>query len=108
MGPLPHGMQYGQGPYGHHQNHNARYLGIASLTTGILGLPFSCCCFFIAWILPLVALVTGIVSLSQASKDPRSDAKPFALAGIALGAVGLVLTVVFLLVGALMDPSTFE
>ena len=61
---------------------------------GIIGIPASCCCWFLGWIPALVALGTGIISLVQSKDAPGSDAKPFAIAGVVLGALGLVIVVI--------------
>lgn len=87
----------GSSPYGgapRPSNDTPKILGIASLVSGIIAIPASCCCWFLGWIPALVAIVTGIASLVQAKDDPGSDVKPFAIAGIVLGALGLVLVAV--------------
>lgn len=78
---------------------NARTLGIISVISGIVGIPVAWCCWFIGWIPALVALGTGAVGLSQLGREPGSDAKPFLIAGLVLGVVGLLLTVFSLAFG---------
>lgn len=70
-----------------------KILGIVSLIAGIIAIPASCCCWFLGWIPALTALVTGIIGYLQLRENPTSDAKPFLIAGIVLGAIGLVLAV---------------
>lgn len=84
-GPPPGG---GYGPPG--GNDQAKTFGIVSLVLGIIGLPATCCCWFIGWIFPVGALITGLVGYSKAGENPSSEAKPFSIAGIVLGAVGLL------------------
>ena len=97
--PPPGGPPYGPPPPGggphwqQPQQDGPKQLGIASLALGIVGLPATCCCWFLGWVFPVAALVTGLIGYTRASNTPGSDAKPFSIAGIALGAVGLLIVV---------------
>lgn len=62
-------------------------LGIASLVIGIISL-ISCCCWWLSILLGVVSIILGIVSLVQ-----KEDTKGFAVVGIILGSIGIVLTV---------------
>jgi len=64
-------------------------MAIASLVMG--GLSFSCCG---CGLFGLLAVVFGAVALSQLNQQPQQGGKPLAIAGIVLGAVGLVVTAV--------------
>lgn len=104
--PGPAGPQYGQppnpygsppGPHGAPppRTSNATTLGYVSLGMGIFAIPAGCCCWFLAWIPALAALGTGAFGLSEIKSDPSAaGAKPFLIAGIVLGGIGLFLTVV--------------
>ncbi len=65
---------------------------VASLITGIIGLPFP-------YLFSIPALVLGIIGLRK-TKDPHITGKGMAIAGITLGAVGIFIT--FFLVMAIL------
>ncbi len=88
MGPSPYGSAPQPG------GDTPKILGIVSLVAGIIGIPASCCCWFLGWIPAIVALGTGIVSLVQGKDEPNPEGKPFAIAGIVLGALGLLLVAI--------------
>lgn len=67
-------------------------LGIVSLASGIAGLIFSICCYPLGIILAILAIICGIIGNQRGQK--------FALAGIILGAISLILALVFILLGA--------
>lgn len=69
-------------------------LGVVSLITGIVGVIFSFlpCCFYIGFILGVIALVFGILAKKQEQR--------YALAGIILGAVSIGLGLVVLFLGS--------
>ena len=75
-------------------------LAIAAMVVGILGLGSSvlamCCCAPLGIPLPLIGLGLGIAAL----RDPRIDSsgRGMAYAGIACGAVGLIIALVMLLI----------
>jgi hypothetical protein len=62
-------------------------MAIASLVMGGLSLPCCGCGLF-----GLLAVVFGAVALSQLNRQPQQSGKPLAVAGIVLGALGLVTT----------------
>ena len=67
-------------------------LAIASLVVGIAGL-------FVAPVLgSVIALVLGYSARRELQRDPRLEGHGYATAGIVLGWVGLVLSIVVLLV----------
>lgn len=110
--PAPYGQQppYGHqppyrqaSPYGQQPpaNSNLKTMGIVSLVVGIIALPSACCCWFLGWIPALAALGTGIYGLTQAKDDPTAgETKPFFIAGVALGAIALLLTAASAIFGA--------
>jgi Na+/melibiose symporter-like transporter len=62
---------------------------VASLVLGIIGIPAGC-----TGIVPLLALIFGIVGYNQASKaDGQSGGKGMAIAGIVLGAIGCMIAI---------------
>jgi membrane-bound ClpP family serine protease len=69
-------------------------LGIIGLVTGILALLFFCCPI-LGVILAVVALVCGIIAKGQNQK--------FALAGIIMGIIALLLSIGVLAVGSIID-----
>jgi hypothetical protein len=62
-------------------------LAIWAMVTGILGL---LCC----QILGPVSIVLGLVALSQIKKNPQQEGSGFAIAGIVLGILSLILVIV--------------
>ena len=92
MGPMgPMGMPP-QGP-------RSSGLAIASLVTGILSLFPGCCCGFVGIPLALVALVMGIISITQINASAgQVGGKGMAIAGTILGGVAVavdILAIVF-------------
>lgn len=103
MGPSPYGGAPQPG------SDTPKVLGIISLVTGIIAIPLSCC-WFLGWIPALAAVITGIIGLVQAKDDPASDAKPFLIIGLVLGALSFVLVIAFFIFGiasTMSDPSTY-
>ncbi len=76
-------------------------LAVTSMVLGILGLLTAC-----VPILSIIALVLGIVALVKASQRPAEyGGKGFAIAGVCLGGLSLVLLPVMLLLGSILLPS---
>lgn len=77
-------------------------LGIVALVTGITGTVMGFCCYFLGIPLGITALVCGFMARS---KDQR-----FAMAGIILGIVALVLSVLSIILFLLLGyaPYFFE
>jgi hypothetical protein len=81
-------MPGGPGPGGQETEVTA----VVSLITGILGIPGSFCCSFLAIPLWLVAIASGAYALSKINKEPaRYKGKEMAIGGIVLGALAVVL-----------------
>ena len=65
-------------------------LGVASMIVGIFGLIFGVVCF--GPVIGIVALVLGLVALTQNKKTPQSvGGKPFAIVGIVTGGLSLLI-----------------
>lgn len=62
-------------------------MGIASLVIGILSV-VSFCCWYFSIVLGIAAIALGIVSIIQ-----KEDTKGFAIGGIVLGAMGVILSI---------------
>ncbi len=60
-------------------------MAIAALVTGIAS--------YVVGITSIPAIILGIVALNQIKKDPTQDGKGMAIAGIVLGSVFIVLTI---------------
>src|SRR5689334_2193730 len=58
---------------------------VASLVLGIIGTPTFC-----TWILPLLAILFGIIGYTQVSKNEGEGGKGMAIAGIVCGAIGTI------------------
>lgn len=77
-------------------------LAIASLVCGILTLVLGFCCGFIGLIPGIAALVTGYLGLKKADELGGSG-KGMAIAGMVLGGIGFVISLLFaLVIGAAM------
>ena len=69
-------------------------LAITSLIAGILGL-------FVSYIglLPIAAIILGVISIKKIKKDPNLKGRGLAIAGLILGIIALVLLLVTLSLG---------
>jgi len=74
-------------------------LAIVSLVCGVVGLIMVCCCGWLTIPLALAAIGTGAAAVMRINKDPMLTGKGLAFAGIALGALGLIVFVLFLILG---------
>lgn len=72
---------------------------IISLVCGILSMPGAFCCYFLALPLSIGGIVVGIIALGNINKRPGLGGKGMAIAGIATGAVGIVLFIAVLALG---------
>jgi hypothetical protein len=73
---------------------------MASLGLGAFALLTCFCCGLFTTPFSLGAVVLGIVSLMRINKEPdRYGGKPLAIAGIAVGSVALVMTLVLTVIG---------
>ena len=76
-------------------------LAIASMITGIIS-PITCCCQPVSGPLAIAALTMGIISLSKIkSSNGALRGGGMAIAGIVLGGIGILMTLIGLL-------STFD
>ena len=74
-------------------------LAIVSLVLGGVSLLLCVCCGPFAIPLPLAAIGCGIGSIVRINKDPNAlGGKQLAIAGIAVGGVGLVLVIVRIII----------
>lgn len=73
----------------------AKILGIISLVTGILGL-LCCCSGWFGIILSIAGVVCGIISIKKGE-----SAKGMAIAGIACGGIGIILSLAMLLIAGI-------
>ncbi|MFN8189670.1 MAG: DUF4190 domain-containing protein [Nocardioidaceae bacterium] len=95
-GTLPSGMGYGYAatPYPTAAVTNGKAIG--ALVTGIMALVLSACCW--GGLLGLVAIPLGVVARSEVKHSfGYQQGEGIALAGIITGAIGLALTVVFVI-----------
>lgn len=69
----------------------------ASLVLGIIGM--------VAWILPIAGLPIQIVALVFGIKTINSNKKGFAISGITLSIIGLVLTIINAAIGAYLGAT---
>jgi hypothetical protein len=71
---------------------------ITSMVTGIVGLVFNLCCFFITPILSIVAIVFAFVSFSRFNKPGnQSRGKGMAIAGLICGIVALLIAIAIII-----------
>jgi len=82
-------------PYLSHRSQPSSNLALASMITGIAGLVLAGC---FGPFPGIVALVLGLVALSQIKKSPEKfGGKPFATAGVIIGGITVVFYVLFIL-----------
>ncbi|MEV0355924.1 DUF4190 domain-containing protein [Nocardia sp. NPDC050697] len=77
-------------PYGYQQNQGTNGLAIASLIVSLVGL---CTCLG-----SIVGIVLGIMALNQIKERGGQEGRNMALAGIWIGAGGIVLTIVYFVI----------
>lgn len=75
-------------------------LGIASMVTGILSLVLSCCVPYVPFILALLAVIFGGVSLGK-----KMGGKGMAIAGLVCGIISLAPAVIVLIMGSAIWAS---
>lgn len=73
-------------------------LALWSMITGIVSV--ACCCNIIG----PVSIILGIIGLSQIKKNPAQRGKGFAIAGIVLGSLALVMMIVSVIT-CVLDPQ---
>ena len=83
--PTQYTVNNGQQGYGQEiQSTEGQGYGIASLSLGIIGLFLSCCIPIIGFILPVLAIVFGVLGMKYPS------GKGMAIAGLVLGCIGII------------------
>ncbi len=70
-------------------------LGVASMVTGILALVLGCCVPYVPFILALIAVILGGVSLAK-----KKGGKGMAITGLVCGIISLVPAVIIVVAGA--------
>jgi hypothetical protein len=75
-------------------NQGAMALAVASVVVGAIGFTSNCCCLLLP--LPPIAIVLGIIALTQ---KPDNTAKTLAIVGIACGALSLLVWAVMFMLG---------
>jgi len=87
---------YASQPYGARAASSPNPVCITSLVCGILGVLGSVGCLLFGIPLGVVALVTGIIGLSQA-REQSGEGKAMAIGGMCCGAVAIVLSLALFL-----------
>ncbi len=78
-------------------------LPIISLSSGVLSIVLSFCCYLGILIGP-IALITGFIGMSNANKTPGIyQGKNLAVIGMILGGVGLVMSIIMLILGVALS-----
>lgn len=67
---------------------SSQWLAVASLICGIISI-LSCCCWVLSGILAVVAIVLGIIAIKK-----NTPSRGMAIAGIATGGTGILLTII--------------
>lgn len=81
-------------------------LGLLALIFGIAAIPLSVCCNFLGAPLGIAGVVLGILGMNKA-KQGLADNRGMALAGLICGAVGVVLSVGFIILSLVLNTSGF-
>jgi hypothetical protein len=76
-------------------------MAVWAMVIGIISL---LCC---QWYLGIVSIILGAVALSQLKNNPRQTGSGFAIAGIVLGALALLLAVI-VIVAFISSPQLFQ
>jgi len=102
---MPPALPYQGGPAPSSPNNN---MAVASMVTGIVGLVLQCLCWPVGLVAAFAAVILGVIALRQLG-ERGGGGRGFAIAGIATGAIGLVIALVLLaLVGVAMTTSSFD
>ncbi|MEU8891049.1 DUF4190 domain-containing protein [Streptomyces sp. NPDC048442] len=108
--PYAPGQGYGYGPtppygYGPQPEAPRNGMGIAALVLGIFGLllSFTVFLFWLSWLPCLLAVIFGFVALGHIKKGVANN-QGLAWSGLALGAVGMVLTIL----GGVLTVTLFK
>lgn len=78
-------------------------LAIASMVLGILSIP----CFCVWWVsipLAIIAIILGVVALNSV-KSGQGGGRGMAQAGLILGAIGLLLAIILIVIGLVAGPA---
>ena len=73
-------------------------MAIASFVLGLCSLPLGWIPF-LGQIISILAIVFGVVALSQIKKDKKLSGKPFAIWGIVLGSLWLAIFIITIIAG---------
>jgi len=81
-------------------------MGLIAMIAGIIGLPIAFCCSILALPFPLASIPLGIISLNKISKNPNEyKGKGFALTGIILGGIVLILAITMFILGLFLQKG---
>ncbi len=103
---LPPGVSPGAG-YGGPPGQTQDQFAVVSVVLGVLSLVLMFCCGPLSILLGIAAITFGLVALSRINKEPhRYSGKGMAIAGIVVGALGLVgYVLMFVVFGAMSFMS---
>jgi hypothetical protein len=93
--PAPISMPVGAVPVARKNNP----LAVWSVVVGVL----SCCCGLLA----PVSIVLGVVALSQIKNNPNQEGKGFAIGGLILGSLALLLAIISVIM-AIVSPNFLQ
>ena len=79
---------------------------VTALVCGIVGAVLGVLPFFVGWILGIIAIVFGVLARKRAEADPAIGRKGMATAGIVLGIIAIVASIVWVLIFALLVDTT--
>lgn len=87
-------------------NQKLEIMGLISMIVGIVGLPIAFCCSLFALPFPIASIILGIISFMKISKQPNEfKGKGFAIAGIILGVVVVLLAIGMFIVGLFLQSN---
>ena len=73
---------------------------------GIVGVVLGVFPFFVGWVLGIIAIVFGVLARKRADADPAVGRRGMATAGIVLGIIAIVATIVWIILFAAVIDST--
>jgi hypothetical protein len=97
---------YGQQPYyGAPPQPQNNTLGLVGMILGIVSIPLALCCTFMGIPLGIAAVVLGILGKQKADRGLANN-RGQAIAGLACGAAGIALSVLWIILSVALNVGT--
>ncbi len=106
-GQPPYGTGGPGGPGGQPADNSAKTLGFVSLGTGIVSI-ICCLCWPLSLLSGIGAIVTGFLGRKKGQELGDESSQKFALAGLILGIIGVVIVAVLLIISAVTGGFDYQ